>query len=291
MPYLCVKQIELKRIGFYLFKSFLSIITRFIIILFAAFVYILPAWGCEELQMGYFSKVSQITDGDSVVLSDGTRVRLLAIQAPKLALGRKNFLDWPLAEDAKQALASVALGAKVRLDFASNNSDRHGRTLAHLYIINEDNSEEWVQKYMIEHGMARVYSFADNRLCVKELLKIEAEARANRKGIWANDYYQIRFGDKPNKLLKLDNRYELVEGRVLSAKKVGSRIYLNFGKNWRDDFTIVIEKYGQKIFSKAGVNALDYQDALIRVRGWIEIRDGPRIEVTHPEQIEVLAIR
>ena len=31
------------------------------------------------------------------------------------------------------------------------------------------------------------------------------------------------------------------------------------------------------------------EGALVRIRGWVDDRDGPRIEVTHPEQIEVLA--
>jgi hypothetical protein len=27
----------------------------------------------------------------------------------------------------------------------------------------------------------------------------------------------------------------------------------------------------------------------IRCRGWLDLYDGPRIDITHPEQIEVLA--
>ena len=274
-----------------MFKYFSSIIINLSIIISAAFGFMLPALGCETLQRGYISKVTQVTDGDSVVLEDGNRVRLIGIQAPKLALGREGFSDWPLAKEAKDKLALIILGAKVRLDFGNEKRDRHNRILAHLYIINDDESEIWVQNYMLEQGMARVYSFADNRLCVEQLLKTEAIARAEKVGIWGQEYYKIRQAEKPKKLLKLDNRYELVEGRVLSVKKVGSRFYMNFGKNWRDDFTIVIEKYGQKIFKKANVNPFDYENALIRVRGWIENKDGPRIEVTHPEQIEVLAIK
>ena len=43
------------------------------------------------------------------------------------------------------------------------------------------------------------------------------------------------------------------------------------------------------LLRKAGLDPLALDNALIRVRGWIESGDGPRIEVTHPEQIEVLA--
>ncbi len=275
--------------GLYLFNQFLSIIKGSVVFIILTFVFLQPTLGCEMLKNGYSAKVTTITDGDSVVLENGSRVRLIGIQAPKLALGRENFKDWPLANEAKQALSSLILGKKVRLDFGSQTKDRHDRILAHLFLLNDDNSEIWVQKYMLEKGMARVYSFADNRFCLDELLKAEAKARANKIGIWAHDYYKIRSAQKVKTLLNLENHYELVEGRVLKAEKVGSRLYLNFGKNWKQDFTIVIEKYGLRIFDKANINPLDYENALIRVRGWIEIKDGPKIEVTHPEQIEVLA--
>jgi hypothetical protein len=36
---------------------------------------------------------------------------------------------------------------------------------------------------------------------------------------------------------------------------------------------------------------LALEGALVRIRGWVDDRDGPRIEITHPEQIEVLATR
>ena len=67
-------------------------------------------------------------------------------------------------------------------------------------------------------------------------------------------------------------------------------MFLNFGRYWKEDFTAVIDarraasvcRCRDSIRCKLG-------GALVRVRGWIDDRDGPRIEVTHPEQIEVLA--
>jgi hypothetical protein len=76
---------------------------------------------------------------------------------------------------------------------------------------------------------------------------------------------------------------------VLNADAVGNRVYLNFGRVWREDFTVVIERPGLRIFETAGIDPLSLDNMVIRVRGWIESADGPRIEVTHPEQIEVLA--
>ena len=52
----------------------------------------------------------EVVDGDTVVLEDGRRVRLVGIQAPKLPLGRPGFERWPLADEAKHALESLVLG-------------------------------------------------------------------------------------------------------------------------------------------------------------------------------------
>ena len=50
----------------------------------------------------------EIVDGDTLVLEDGLQVRLVGTQAPKLPLGRPNFQTWPLATEAKAALARLA---------------------------------------------------------------------------------------------------------------------------------------------------------------------------------------
>ena len=229
----------------------------------------------------------QVTDGDTVVLATGERVRLIGMQAPKLPLGREGFQTWPLADEAKLALEEMALGADVHLRFGGEKMDRHGRMLAHMFVMGD--IEVWTQQAMVKAGFARVYSFADNRFCLDELLRAEARARIDRRGIWADPYYQIRYADQPKRLLERAGHYELVEGRVLAAERSGSRVYLNFGRYWKEDFTVVIDRSGQKAFAAAGIDPLIYDGALVRVRGWIDDRDGPRIEVSHPEQIEVLA--
>ena len=88
----------------------------------------------------------------------------------------------------------------------------------------------------------------------------------------------------------LAGHYELVEGRVLKAEKTGGLTYLNFGRIWKDDLTVVIDAKALRLFAEAGLDPLKLGGALVRVRGWIDDRDGPRIAVTHPEQIEILAV-
>lgn len=244
---------------------------------------------CGDLREGPRGLVVEVVDGDTVVLDSDLKVRLIGMQAPKLALGRVGFEAWPKADIAKQALMELVLGKSVEIRYGGAERDRYGRVLGHMFVGEDD---VWVQQAIILAGLARVYSFPDNRFCLGELYLAEARARAERRGIWDGElFYQVRQADKPERILERLDSYELVEGRILNADRVGQRVYLNFGTYWKEDFTVVIERWGLRAFERAGIDPLALEGALVRVRGWVDQRDGPRIEVTHPEQIEVLATR
>ena len=247
------------------------------------------AQACEALRLVNGGVVAAVTDGDTVVLDSGLVVRLIGTQAPKLPLGRDGFPTWPLAPEAKSALEALVLNRPVQLGYGGEEVDRYERALAHLFLTDGAEAPVWAQLHMVRTGLARVYSFPDNRECLDQLFAGEAQARAERLGIWADPYYSVRTADRPAELAELAGNYELVEGRVLLADRSGSRVYLNFGRIWKEDFTIVIEAPALRLFERDGLDPLSLDGTLIRVRGWVDTRDGPRIEVTHPEQIEVLA--
>ena len=132
-------------------------------------------------------------------------------------------------------------------------------------------------------GFARVYSFADNRSRVPEMIAIEQEARRARRGIWALDYYKIQHAEGLRGTL---DTFQIVEGRVRDVATVRGRTYLNFGADWRKDFTISISRRDRRRFKRGSID--DMRGRLVRVRGWISWRNGPMINATHPEQIEVI---
>jgi micrococcal nuclease len=244
------------------------------------------AMGCDGLVDGPRGVVASVADGDTVVLDTGVVVRLIGTQAPKLPLGREGFETWPKAEQSRVALEQLVLGKPVLVRHGGERIDRHGRTLGQLFVL--DTPELWVQRRMIADGWARVYSFPDNRACLTQLLASETQARLMKLGIWSDPYYLVRRADRPADLAGRLGHYELVEGRVLLADEAQGRVYLNFGRSWKEDFTAVIDRAAVSLFSRSGLDPLKLEGALVRVRGWMDDHDGPRVEVTHPEQIEVL---
>lgn len=240
----------------------------------------------DALKPGPEAIVGAVIDGDTVVLErpvmGATQIRLVGIQAPKLPLGRKNFPVWPLAAGSKRALEKLILGKTVSLSFGGSEKDRHGRLLAHLHAP----GGVWVQGEMLRQGMARVYSFPDNRGAVADMLALERGARRAERGIWGLGFYAVR---TPGELGPLIGTFQLVTGRVLKAARVKSTIYLNFGEDWRSDFTITLKTGARRMFAKAGVDPLALEGRMVRVRGWLKKFNGPMIDATHPEQIEVIS--
>lgn len=254
----------------------------FIAILVACSLVWAPLWAVEAgLEAGRTARVSGVVDGDTVALDDGVTVRLVGIQAPKLPLGRPGFVAWPLADEAKAALEALALGRRVTLYYGGRRTDRYGRALAHLY--RDDGL--WIQGELLALGMARVYSFQDNRAIVPSMLAREAAARSARLGVWRHPFYAVRRAEPPD--IPID-RFELVEGRVRDVATVRNRSYVNFGDDWKTDFTLTMTSRVRRLFDRQGVDLEGLEGRLVRARGWIKSYNGPMIEISHPEQIEIL---
>jgi hypothetical protein len=83
-------------------------------------------------------------------------------------------------------------------------------------------------------------------------------------------------------------RFAVVEGRVLSVRQAGATTYLNFGRNWMRDFAVTISRRTMPAIEASGLAPKSLESRRIRVRGWVEARTGPRIELLRAGQIEIL---
>ncbi len=226
------------------------------------------------------SRVVEVIDGDTLLLENGRQVRLVGLQAPKIALGRESFKEWPLGYEAKDTLTDITLNKNVSLYFGGRDMDRYGRSLAHLFL--DDGT--WVQGEMLRRGMARVYSFADNRSVVSEMLAAESEAFVADRGIWNLEYYKIRSQEISG---RFTNSFQLISGKVKEVATVRNNTYLNFGDDYREDFTIVVPSRVKRMFDQMDINLSDLENKNIIVRGWLKYYNGPSIDLTHPEQLVI----
>jgi micrococcal nuclease len=239
------------------------------------------AFACD-LPPGQKGTVAEVRDGETLALSDGTLVRLINAKAPAAPLAARGDRPWP-----KQALTALASGAEVELRYGGAKADRHGRVLAQVYVV-KGGERLWLQGELVAKGLARVYSFPDNHACVDDLLAREAEARAKGAGLWGVWAYRVLDAGNVERLGRLTRSYQLVEGVVAEVGESGGRLYLNFDKDWRKDFTILMERKDGEAFKAAGIDPKALAGKKLRVRGWVEWRNGPMIHATHAEQIELL---
>lgn len=229
--------------------------------------------------------VQNVVDPLRVQLSDQSIVHLTGIDIPDLT----PYKSGPIAEQAQKALNELIKNNKVRLyqnrDKNKGFKNRFGHLLAHLETSPEN---IWVQGYLLEKGLARVRPSADNLAMAEQMLAAEEKARQENLGLWNMDEYKIL---KPEDAETALHSWGIIEGTVHSSAIVKNKTYLNFGADWKNDFTITIPAAVRKQMVRAGTNPLSLTHKKLRVRGWLESYNGPYIELMHATWLQVLPDR
>lgn len=225
-----------------------------------------------------FGKLARLIDGDSFVLSSGLKVRLANIFAPEKGQ------DY--AKAATSALATLLEGRNIGLSYTGPKRDRYDRALAQVYTLKPDGSkDQWVQMEMTRLGYGRVRSYADTAWRTEALLEQEKMARQSGRGLWQSKDFAVRT-PAPNILAQDVDSFQIVEGLIISAAQLREQTFLNFGSDYKTDFTVSIARRDRKAFEKAGIDLADMEGARIRVRGWVELYNGPVIWLDHPDALE-----
>jgi endonuclease YncB( thermonuclease family) len=217
--------------------------------------------------------VAEIIDGRSFRLSDGREIRLAGIEPTGAT-----------KEERVNALSAILAGRDVSLRGNDDAPDRYGRQTAFVYL---PPSETPVQAQLIAAGAALMLPDIEDKDCAAALLAAESEARRAQRGTWATNL-AIKNAESPDDILAGVGRFTVVEGKVLSVRRAGATTYLNFGRNWTRDFAATIPRRALQAFAAAGLAPKSMENRRIRVRGWVEARPGPRIDVNRVGQIEVL---
>jgi endonuclease YncB( thermonuclease family) len=232
------------------------------------------AAGCSFEPQGE-GRVAAIIDARSFRLEDGREVRLAGIEPVISETAQANRTS---------ALAAIVAGHEVTLSGEDDAPDRYGRQPALVFL---DRSGTSVQSLLLAQGAALVSTTVTDKDCALVLNAAEAAARQAKQGIWA-DPSAIKNAESPGDILTGIGRFTVVEGKVLSVRQAGATTYLNFGRNWTRDFAVTISGRMIPAIEAAGTALKSLENRRIRVRGWVEARGGPRIEVLRVGQIELL---
>jgi endonuclease YncB( thermonuclease family) len=229
-------------------------------------------------------KVRTIIDGRSFTLDDGREIRLAAIEVPFPPRAGESGTD--AGASARAALASLLADQTVELRQTVATPDRYGRMFAFVYVTREGARRSAAHE-MLGRGFARVSAHVGDRACADELLAQERTARQAKLGLWSEPYYVILGAESTAELAAERGHFTVVEGKVSSVRESGGTIYVNFGRRWSQALTVTILKRHERTFAAAGMEPRKLENRRVRVRGWLEERNGPRIEAAYPEQIEI----
>ena len=145
-------------------------------------------------EAGEFLFVKKVIDGDTFLMDNGEKVRLLGIDTPEKYESKKLDKDADLSGEDKNTIKKLGKiasdyvrnfveGKKVKLLREPNYQDRdkYGRLLRYVYL--EDGT--FVNGKIVQDGYAQVYDrFPISKL--DELRKFQREARDNSRGLWGN---------------------------------------------------------------------------------------------------------
>lgn len=231
-----------------------------------------------EAQAALGARALQLTDGRVLVLPHLVGPLTLAPGAPGRVAAERA---------AARALADRTLGRPLRIDLAAAARDRLGRLRGR--VQGRDGGD--LGEALVRAGWLFVLPEPDadpGRLAA--LLAAEAAARAARAGLWDGGPW----GPPPYRLEAAEpfdgpaDRFVLVEGEVRRVGRAGQRRFLEFGADWRRDFTAGLDAAARRRFERADVDLETLEGARVRVRGWLRWWNGPYLDLDDPRFLERL---
>jgi len=241
-----------------------------------------PAADFSEMTMTGEVMVESVIDPLRVRLIDGRIIQLAGIAVPDYTPYDTGDLGMAALELLKAELTQKHVKIYQSKDVQNGRMNRMGHHVAHLA---EKNSGHWIQGALIASGIARVRPSPDYIDMAPQMLALEEEARQAKRGLWKDEQYAVLNPDNAGEHL---NDWAIVEGTIRAAAMANNTIYLNFGSDWRSDFTIGIKPEVRRELAKLNIDPLQYANHHVRVRGWMENYNGPYIELMHPVWIETL---
>ncbi|MBS4053045.1 thermonuclease family protein [Methylomonas rivi] len=220
-----------------------------------------------------YYRVEKVFDGDTILLSDGRKVRLLGVNTPEIAGRNKNAE--PGGEQAKAWLRQRIEHQKVRLEGDVEKHDKYQRSLA--YVFTEDKT--LINLELVRQGLAAVNIYPPNLKYVQALLDAQQNAERAGLGIWALPAY----APQPFDALNGENYrgWKRVTGKVRALKRTAKYSYLQFS----DRASVRVENTTLNLFPPLR----NYVGQSIEARGWVaKNKDRFAVQARHSGDIKPL---
>ena len=225
--------------------------------------------------------VSTVVSGNRLIVSDGSVLNLAMVKAPMIARQGQNFSPWPLAQWVKAEMEKILIGETLTLYCKGEEFDRFGERWANVYL----SDGRWLQQEMLSKGWAFVDGLTAPSSAMDMLYQFEDIAQAKNLGVWGYESYKIRQADEPKSIMV--GGFQTIRGQVQKIAITKKMTYVNFGATYQKDFTLEIAPKLTKQWTQEGFDFKALEGQTIDVRGWVDFKGGPRLVITHKNQIRL----
>ena len=221
----------------------------------------------------YLFNVKRVYDGDTLVLENNERVRLLSVNTPEISSRHREAEPGGIA--ARDWLKKQLKQGQVYLQYDAEKRDRYDRLLAYAWTPEGD----FINEKLLQQGLAALTLQPPNLHYADQLIAAQQQAFDQKKGIWADKHYQPRKVSTIN-----ENDYRGWHRWRLTAKSQSqTRDYWVFKVN--NTVSLRIAKKHQALFPPLE----DYLKTPLEVRGWMSKRgDQYSLYVHHPSAIKLM---
>lgn len=219
-------------------------------------------------------------------LTDGRLLRLAGLDPAA------STPSTPDREDqARDALSQLLAGRPLAITKLSSAPDRWGR-LAVLAFTDGD-QPGGVAAAAISRGLGRYLSEPAAHACRGILTAAEDASRAQKLGLWADPYYAVLTASDLAGFAERAGTLVVAEGRVASVKSGPYRSQLIFagernGSRGGQLLSATLLPRTIKILEAHGVHVTSLTGQLLRIRGLLDLRFGPEIEVSSADDLDVV---
>lgn len=235
-----------------------------------------PSAGSER------ATIANIDERLEITLKDGRTLRPAGLEPPRPTPDQPDF-----EITARDALRAEA-GSEIAFLPLAEKPDRWGRVPAFVFFAKPGAAPVSAGQFLLAGGFARFMPEPAAHPCRTLFLAAEAVARAAKLGLWRDPFYAVLSPTDRDAFAERAATNVIIEGRLSGVDESRLRTYLEFAPRRAGAFEVTILQRNVKKFAQAGLEFHALIGRTLRVRGLLDLRFGPQIEVSDPDEIELI---
>ncbi len=216
--------------------------------------------------------VKSVYDGDTLILGNGQRVRLLGVNTPEIE--SRHRPGEPGGVAAKEWLQNRVKHQQVYLEYDQEKKDKYNRELAHVFLPDGTH----LNLELLKQGLAFMSIVPPNLRYADAFSRVQQQAEKQKLGIWNDAGYPVR---ALNQIASGARGWQRFTGIPKHIQQKRSFTYLVLN----DQVSVRIANDHLNLFPEME----KYLNRNLEIRGWVSRRNKQfTISIQHPSALIIL---